>query len=253
MATTLHSPHKRHTIHLPHPHRGGRGQAGPWLIAVGIAACLALVVAGLAVTDNLPGVSGDDASVRTQVQAYDVPGQGDGLLSDSHRAVAAPAQLDPISRYEDWLGEGWLDEGFNPGDIVSDKEQARLAYDEMLFDALNDPLGWQAIPERPAVMSSEQTRFLELNGVYADAADLSYLERPAVLSWERMRFLELNGVYADTGVTTTTSDAPAISYECVATMGVAQCLEYEQNTALPTSGTRDDGIRYRRPGEGLIP
>jgi hypothetical protein len=65
MATTLHTPH-----------RGGLGRSGPWLVAAGIVACLALVLSILAATGNLPAVSGDDdgALASTEIgppSAYD--------------------------------------------------------------------------------------------------------------------------------------------------------------------------------------
>lgn len=161
-------------------------------------------------------VDNDDRADRTSAPAaplsYYVDGSGDGLVGGGYDQGSVPALKShtgefqgegrmnttgglsvnrPMGYYHPFGREGLIN-GFNAGDVLSPEEQARLAHDEMLFKEWNDPLGWQAIPEQPAVMSYQDMLYLEQNGVYDDRSLAAVPTAPTVNSYDRIRFLEIN-------------------------------------------------------------
>lgn len=198
---------------------------------------LIAVVLTLVVNDD------DNSTVRDAAPAaplsYYVDGQGDGILGGHDQAVIPALKsytgefqgegrlntaggLDvnrPMSRYEEYAGEGRIGGHFVEGDVLAPEEQARLAHDEMLFKEMNDPLGgtaaaaaeqarrtndailfdewndtlgWQALSEPPTVMLYEDILFLEQNGVYDTRSLAVVVTAPTVISAEQMRFIEMN-------------------------------------------------------------
>jgi hypothetical protein len=134
--------------------------------------------------------SGQDEAVVPALRAHTGEFQGEGRMS-----TAGDLSVNrPMARYEPMAGEGRLGGYIAEDTVVSDYDQARRAYDEMLFDEWNDPLGWAASPEPRVALSSDEMRFLEMNGVYDFDTRLlaAAPARPAVESFDHIRFMEWN-------------------------------------------------------------
>lgn len=200
---------------------------------IGTSVSVGLIIAvlvSIAVVLALTSDSDNNRTVRTNVNdaplSYYVPEAGDGIVGGHDQAVVpAPRATTgehqgdglvntaddlsvtwPTSRHHPYGGDVGLTDG---SDSSAALEQAQRAHDEMLFEQWNDPLGWQAIPEKEAVVPYERWLFLEQNGVYdTDATrDLAVTtEAPDVMSYERQKFIEIN-----TYLPGWTDDAPSMS------------------------------------------
>lgn len=135
--------------------------------------------------------SGQDDAVLPALQSHTSQYQGEGRLNG-----AGTVAVDrPAAHYVPMAGEGQLG-GYVAEDATDSHEQARLAYDEMLFNEWNDPVGWAATPEPRVAMSSDEMYFLEQNGVY-DFDTRGLAAAPSVRtveSFDHIRFMELNTI-----------------------------------------------------------
>jgi hypothetical protein len=131
-------------------------------------------------------LSGESQAVVPMLRAHTGDFQGDGLLN----TIIDPSMTAPATGYHPYTGDVGLIEG---SATLSYEEQARLANDEMLFEAWNDPLGWQATSEPQAAMSYDDMLYLEMNGVYDFGRDLAVAPaQPAVDDYARQKFIEWN-------------------------------------------------------------
>jgi len=140
------------------------------------------------------GLLGGRDEAVAMLQAHTGVQQGEGSLTTADDAFAVDR---PLAYYVPMAGEGRFGGYVAEDTVASDNTQARRAYDKMLFDEWNDPVGWAASPAPRAVLSADEMYFLEQNGVY-DFEGRGFAAAPAapaaatVESFEHSRFMEMN-------------------------------------------------------------
>jgi hypothetical protein len=138
-------------------------------------------------------IGGQAARDLQSPRAYPAENGGEGLIGGSGDLAVTR----PTTRFKPFSGDvGLTAGGVTPAVILPEEATpadvaARQTIDDIQFREWNDPLGWQAIPAQPAVVSSTDILFWEQNVT----SMIGYTETVKVAKvdpYARMRFLEMN-------------------------------------------------------------